>query len=126
MPAMEAILVIAQIVIGFVAAEHLYILWMEMFAWETAGKRTFKNLPEHLFKPTKALAANQGLYNGFLSAGLIWSQFIEDAVWQRNVALFFLGCVFIAGVYGAATASKRIFFVQALPALIGLILVWIS
>lgn len=124
---MEAITgIVAKIVIGFVAAEHLYILWMEMFAWETAGKRTFKSLPEHLFKPTKALAANQGLYNGFLSAGLIWSLLISDLEWQRNIALFFLGCVVIAGVYGAATASKRIFFVQALPAIVGLILVLIS
>lgn len=64
-----------------VAIEHIYILWLEMFAWETKGKQTFKGvLSENLFKPTKALAANQGLYNGFLAAGLIWSFFITDPI----------------------------------------------
>ncbi len=63
----------AHILIAFVAIEHLYILWIEMFAWTTAGKKTFKTFPPDLFEPTRALAANQGLYNGFLSAGLIWS-----------------------------------------------------
>ena len=70
---------IVQFLIGLVAIEHLYILWLEMSAWETAGKKTFKNaLPEHLFQLTKVLAANQGLYNGFLAAGLIWTFFISD------------------------------------------------
>ncbi|WP_397385581.1 DUF1304 domain-containing protein [Paenimyroides ceti] len=115
---------IAQILIGVVAVEHLYILWMEMFAWETAGKKTFKgSLPEDLFQPTKGLAANQGLYNGFLAAGLIWSLFISDPMWQTNIASFFLICVLVAGIYGALTASRKIFFVQALPALIALIFV---
>lgn len=115
---------IAQILIGVVAVEHLYILWMEMFAWETAGKKTFKgSLPEDLFQPTKGLAANQGLYNGFLAAGLIWSLFISDSMWQTNIASFFLICVLVAGIYGALTASRKIFFVQALPALIALIFV---
>lgn len=109
----------ALITTGIVALIHLYILWLEMFAWETAGKKAFKgSLADELFKPTKALAANQGLYNGFLAAGLIWSYFIDDVVWQSNVALFFLGCVIVAGLYGTFTASKKIFFVQALPALI--------
>lgn len=115
---------IAQILVGVVAVEHLYILWMEMFAWETAGKKTFKgSLPEDLFKPTKGLAANQGLYNGFLAAGLIWSLFISDPIWQTNIASFFLICVLVAGIYGAFTASRKIFFVQALPALTALIFV---
>jgi putative membrane protein len=109
-----------------VALEHLYFLYFEMFAWETIGKRTFKSLPEHLFTPTKALAANQGLYNGFLSAGLIWSLLITDAVWAENVSLFFLSCVVIAGIYGAATAGRRIFFFQALPAIIAILLVILS
>ncbi|HCU44399.1 MAG TPA: DUF1304 domain-containing protein, partial [Sphingobacterium sp.] len=77
---------------------------------------TFKSLPAHLFKETKTLAANQGLYNGFLSAGLIWSLCISDVIWQSQVALFFLGCVFIAGVYGSATAGKSIFYKQSVPA----------
>lgn len=79
----------AKIMIAFVAIEHLYILYIEMFAWETIGKRTFRNFPAELFTPTKALAANQGLYNGFLSAGLIWSLFISDSIWSFNVACFF-------------------------------------
>lgn len=113
----------SKILIAFVAIEHIYILYMEMFAWETLGKKTFRNFPKDLFKPTKALAANQGLYNGFLSAGLIWSFFITDPVWSENVAIFFLGCVIVAGIYGALTATKKIFFVQALPAIIALVAV---
>lgn len=113
----------AQIVIGFVAFIHIYILWLEMFAWTTKAPKVFRNFPKDLFPPTKSLAANQGLYNGFLAAGLIWSLFICDQVWQNNVAIFFLACVFIAGVYGAATASKKILFVQSVPAAIGLALI---
>jgi len=113
--------ILAQIFIGLVAVEHLYILWMEMFAWETRGRQVFKGaLSPELFKPTKTLAANQGLYNGFLAAGLIWTFLITDPVWKTNVAIFFLGCVIVAGVYGALTASKKIFFVQAVPAIIAL------
>lgn len=112
---------LAEILIALVAIEHVYILWLEMFAWETQGKKTFKNsLPEAMFKPTKKLAANQGLYNGFLAAGLLWSFFISDPIWHVKVAVFFLCCVSIAGVYGGLTAGKRIFFVQALPAMLAL------
>ena len=114
---------VINILVAVIALEHLYFLWMEMFAWTTAGKRTFKQFPPELFEPTKALAANQGLYNGFLAAGLIWTYFIEDPEWNKNVALFFLGCVAVAGIYGAATASKKIFAVQALPALIAISLI---
>jgi len=121
---MDFIYIISRVFIAIVAIEHLFILWMEMFAWETTGKKVFRDaLPEELFKPTKGLAANQGLYNGFLSAGLIWSLFISDPIWQKNVAYFFLGCVIIAGVYGALVSSKKIFFTQALPAIVTLILV---
>ena len=117
---------IATILIGFVALEHLYILWFEMFAWETRGKAIFKGaMPADLFKPTKGLAANQGLYNGFLAAGLIWTFFIADPAWKTNVAVFFLSCVIVAGIYGAITASRKIFFVQALPAIIALLAVLI-
>ena len=111
---------LSPILIAIVAIEHLYILWLEMFAWTTRGKKTFKSLPAHLFEPTKTLAANQGLYNGFLAAGLIWSLLIGDAEWSSNVACFFLGCVIVAGVYGAVTAQKSIFFIQALPAIVAL------
>jgi putative membrane protein len=119
--------IFALIFTGLVALEHLYILWMEMFAWETRGRKIFKGaLPDHMFTPTKRLAANQGLYNGFLSAGLIWSFLIGNEDWQRNIALFFLSCVIVAGIYGAVTASRKIFFVQAFPAIIALILVLLS
>ncbi|MGV0831608.1 DUF1304 domain-containing protein [Empedobacter brevis] len=118
---------IATILTIIVTVEHLYILWMEMFAWETTGKKVFrKSLPNELFRPTKRLAANQGLYNGFLAAGLIWSFLIENTEWSFNIRLFFLGCVVVAGVFGAVTASKKIFFVQALPALLAILVTIIS
>ena len=116
----------AQILIGLVALLHLYFLWFEMFAWTTRGRKIFKQFPSELFEPTKTMAANQGLYNGFLAAGLIWSYFITDPVWRVNVAIFFLSCVLVAGVFGAFTASKKIFFVQGLPALIALLLIFLS
>jgi putative membrane protein len=112
---------LTQIMIGFVAFIHLYILWLEMFAWTTRGRKVFKTIPADLFEKTKVMAANQGLYNGFLVAGLIWSLLITNVTWSKNVALFFLVCVLIAGVYGALTASKRIFFVQGIPAILGLL-----
>lgn len=112
-----------NIIIAVVAALHLYFLWLEMFAWTTRGPKVFRNFPRELFEPTKTLAANQGLYNGFLSAGLIWTFFISDPLWKDNVSLFFLGCVAVAGIYGALTASKKIFFIQALPALAGMFLI---
>lgn len=113
----------AAITIGLVALIHYYILWLEMFAWTTRGKKTFKNFPPELFEPTKPLAANQGLYNGFLAAGLTWTFFIQDALWRSNVSIFFLSCVAVAGIYGTLTADKKIFFVQTLPALVGLVFV---
>lgn len=119
-------IIVSKILIGLVAFIHLYILWLEMFAWTTRGPRTFKNFPADLFEKTKSLAANQGLYNGFLAAGLIWSFFIIDANWSCNVALFFLSCVAIAGIYGTITAQKTIFFVQTLPASIALVFTLLS
>lgn len=107
---------IASILIGLIAVLHLYILWFEMFAWESRGPKIFRALDPEMFPKTKVMAANQGLYNGFLAAGLIWALLIGDPDWARNVALFFLACVLVAGVYGAATASRRILFVQSVPA----------
>ena len=98
---------ITKILIAMISLEHLYFMYLEMFAWETIGKKTFKSLPEHLFKPTKGLAANQGLYNGFLAAGLFWTFLISDTTWSKNVALFFLTCVAIAGIYGAMSEIGR-------------------
>ncbi len=109
--------------ICFVALLHFYFMWFEMFAWTTVGKKTFKKFPPDYFEKTKTLAANQGLYNGFLAAGLVWSLFITDETWSTNIALFFLGCVVVAGLYGAYSVSKRIFYIQALPALVTIILV---
>ncbi|MEY4904629.1 MAG: hypothetical protein RLZZ292_2444 [Bacteroidota bacterium] len=112
---------ITQIFIAFIALLHFYILWLEMFAWETRGKVVFKNaLKPELFAPTKGLAANQGLYNGFLAAGLVWSLLISDPIWKVNIATFFLVCVAVAGLYGAMTADKKILFVQTIPAAITL------
>lgn len=114
--------ILTKVIIAFVALMHLYFCWLEMFAWITKGKKVFKNFPEDLFEPTKTMAANQGLYNGFLAAGLIWSLLIFDSQWSFNIAMFFLICVVIAGIYGAYSISKKIFYVQSIPALIAIIL----
>ncbi len=114
----------SKILIGMVALEHLYFLWLEMFAWETEGKKAFKGaIPDELFKHTKTLAANQGLYNGFLAAGLIWTYFITDQNWSQNIAIFFLSCVIVAALYGAYSASKKILFIQGAPAAVAIIIV---
>jgi putative membrane protein len=92
-----------------------------MFAWTTKGPKIFRSIPKEIFPKTKAMAANQGLYNGFLAVGLIWSLLITNDLWNRNIALFFLVCVLIAGLYGAYSVSKKIFFVQSIPALLGIL-----
>ncbi len=110
----------ADIVVALVALVHVYILVLEMFFWDTPrGHKAFGLTPEFAAQ-TKVLAANQGLYNGFLAAGLIWGLSLGAA--GHGVKLFFLACVLVAGLYGAATASRRILFVQALPAALGLLL----
>ncbi|MBS0447954.1 MAG: DUF1304 domain-containing protein [Proteobacteria bacterium] len=107
---------IANILVGLVAAIHLYILVLEMFLWDTPrGRRAFGTTPAFATE-SKILAANQGLYNGFLAAGLIWG--LASA--GPAVEIFFLGCVIVAGVFGAITASRRILYVQALPAAVAL------
>jgi len=111
--------VAANIVVGFVALIHLYILVLEMVLWEKpAGLKAF-GLNKAFAAQTRVLAANQGLYNGFLAAGLIWGLWSA----QVDVQMFFLGCVLVAGVYGALTANVKILWVQAVPAAIGLVLV---
>ncbi|MGB3079626.1 MAG: DUF1304 domain-containing protein [Saprospiraceae bacterium] len=119
-------ILLSNILVGVVAIIHLYIVWLEMFAWTTRGKKVFKNFPKDLFEPTKTLAANQGLYNGFLAAGLIWSFFISDPIWKDYVRLFFLSCVAIAGIYGALTADKKILFVQTVPAGLAIVFIFLS
>lgn len=116
----------ALILIVLIALLHVYILWFEMFAWTTRGPKVFASFPKDLFEPTKSMAANQGLYNGFLAAGLFWALLIGDPVWQINVATFFLLCVAVAGAYGAATASKRILYVQTVPAVLALALLYLT
>ena len=110
----------AKVFVAIVALEHYYILWLEMFAWTTRGRKVFTSFSGDMFEKTKVLAANQGLYNGFLAAGLTWSLLIHDAVWSANIAFFFICCVIAAGIYGALTAHKSIFYKQALPAIITL------
>ncbi|MEO8079490.1 MAG: DUF1304 domain-containing protein [Caldimonas sp.] len=110
----------AEIVVALVALLHVYFLVLEMFLWDKPyGRRTFGHTAEAA-ATTKVLAANQGLYNGFLAAGLFWGLWLGDAGYP--VKLFFLGCVIVAGVFGAATVSRKIFFVQALPAIVGVLL----
>ena len=113
--------ILGKILIGLVATIHLYIMWFEMFAWESRGPKIFRSSSKDLFGKTKAMAANQGLYNGFLAAGLIWSFFINDLIWREYIALFFLACVTIAGIYGALTVERKIFFVQSVPALLAIL-----
>jgi putative membrane protein len=111
----------ANIAVGLVAALHLYFLVLEMFLWDKPlGLRTFCMTPEYA-KASKTLAANQGLYNGFLVAGLAWGLALGPA--GDAIKLFFLGCVIVAGVFGAVTVSRRILWVQALPGAVALVLV---
>lgn len=111
---------VAAILTGLIAILHLYILWFEMFHWTTRGPRVFDAFPRELFEPTRAMAANQGLYNGFLAAGLLWSLFIQDPDWQKNVAICFLLFVLVAGLYGWRTVSTKILYVQVIPAVLAL------
>lgn len=114
----------ANIVVALVALIHVYILVLEMFLWTTpTGRKAFGLTPEFA-QASKVLAANQGLYNGFLAAGLIWGLVLGAA--GDPVKVFFLACVLVAGLYGAATASRKILFIQALPAAIGLALLLLS
>ncbi|WP_020214219.1 DUF1304 domain-containing protein [Flavobacterium rivuli] len=114
-------MIVATVIIAFVAIIHIYIMWLEMFAWTTLARKVFRTLQPDMFEKTKSMAGNQGLYNGFLAAGLIWSLLINDAEWSANIASFFLGCVLVAGIYGAATVQKKILYVQAVPAIVGLL-----
>ena len=115
---------IATILIGLVALIHVYIVVLEMVLWDTPrGRAAFGTTPE-FSAATKVLAANQGLYNGFLVAGLAWGLWLGEAGF--GVKVFFLLCVLVAGLYGAATASMRILYVQAVPAALALAALWIG
>jgi putative membrane protein len=115
---------VASVVIGLVALLHVYFLVLEMFLWDKpAGLRAFGQTPASA-AATKVLAANQGLYNGFLAAGLVWGLWLGAEGF--GVKVFFLACVLLAGLYGAATASRKILYVQALPAAVGLALLYLG
>ena len=114
----------ANVVVALIGILHVYILVLEMFLWDKPkGLKAFGQTPAQA-AATKVLAANQGLYNGFLAAGLFWG--LSLGAGGTGVRVFFLGCVLVAGLYGAATANKRILFIQAIPAAIGLALVLLS
>ena len=115
---------LALILIALIALLHVYILEVEMFLWDRPyGLKAFGNTPEKA-RITKVMAQNQGLYNGFLAAGLFWALCASEALFVP-LASFFLGCVLVAGLYGGMTANKKIFFIQALPAFLALLSVYL-
>ena len=117
---------IANILVALVAVLHGYFLILEMFLWtKPLGLKTFRNSPEKA-ADSAVLAANQGLYNGFLAAGLTWGLVQPSPGFAFQIKVFFLLCVIVAGVYGAATVSRRILLVQAMPAAIALVLLWLA
>jgi putative membrane protein len=118
--------VLAAVFVVIVAALHVGFLVLEMFLWRTPyGLRTF-HMTREVAESSAVLAANQGLYNGFLAAGLLWGLIAHGVISGRAILTFFLACVIVAGLYGAATVSRRIALIQALPAAIALALVWLS
>ncbi|SFJ13559.1 putative membrane protein [Paenibacillus sp. UNC496MF] len=116
-------MILAAIFVGLVALEHVYILVLEMFLWTTPRAMKAFGTTKEEAETTKALAANQGLYNGFLAAGLVWGLVHPDETTGPAIELFFLICVLVAALYGGATAKRSIWLVQGLPALIALIFV---
>lgn len=117
--------ILSQILIAFIALIHIYILYLEMVLWQTPkGQKAFNLTPEFAAQ-TKVLAANQGLYNGFLAAGLIWALLYPNPVIGTQIAVFFLCCVAVAGIYGAMTAAKKIIYIQTVPALTTLFVVYL-
>ena len=119
-------MLVAQILVGLIALLHLYILVLEMFLWTTPrGLKAFGQTVQSA-QATKTMAANQGLYNGFLAAGLIWGLVHPDHAAGVQIQLFFLICVAVAGIYGAATAKRSILFIQTVPAVIAMIVLWFA
>lgn len=118
--------ILSMILVGLVALEHLFFLYLEMFAWTTPrGQRIFGTTPQ-IAQDSKVLAANQGLYNGFLAAGLLWGLVHPNPSIGTQVQLFFLGCVIVAAIYGGFTAKRSILLVQGVPALLALIAVLVQ
>jgi putative membrane protein len=119
-------IIIANIVVAIVAALHLYFLVLEMFLWtKPLGLKTFRQTQQKA-DDSAALAANQGLYNGFLAAGLIWGLVHPAAGMGFQIKVFFLLCVIVAGLYGGYSVNRRIILIQAAPAALALVLLWIS
>jgi putative membrane protein len=117
---------IANALVAVVAALHAFFLVLEMFLWDKPlGLKIFRNTIEKA-TDSKVLAANQGLYNGFLAAGLLWGLFHPNPALAFQIKIFFLLCVIVAGAYGAATVSRRILYVQAAPAALALVLLWLA
>ena len=117
---------IANALVAIVALLHVYFLVLEMFLWtKPLGLKTFRNSQEKA-NDSAILAANQGLYNGFLAAGLFWGLLHPAPALAFQIKVFFLLCVIVAGAYGAATVSRRILYVQAAPAALALILLWLA
>ena len=117
---------VATVLVVLVAALHLYFLVLEMFLGRTPfGRRTFRTTAE-VAESSAVLAANQGLYNGFLAAGLLWALIVYGLIGGRAILTFFLVCIVVAGIYGGVTVSRRIVLVQAVPAGIAMALLWLS
>ncbi|MCB1199509.1 MAG: DUF1304 domain-containing protein [Leptospiraceae bacterium] len=112
----------ALILTILVIVEHIYFWILEMFLWTIRGPKVFGFTPEYA-ESTKVLAANQGLYNAFLAAGLIWALTIRDTIWKYNISLFFLICIVIAGIYGGLSSNIKIMYIQGVPALLAMTLV---
>jgi putative membrane protein len=113
---------LSDTLVAIVAALHLYFLTLEMFLWtKPAGLKIFCNTPEQAGM-TKKLAANQGLYNGFLAAGLVWSLAVTSRLFAFDIKVFFLSCIVLAALFGAVTVSRRILYVQGLPAILALVI----
>jgi putative membrane protein len=124
----ELVRIAADVVIALVAIIHVYILVLEMFLWKTPRGRAAFGTTEEFARETAPLAANQGLYNGFLAAGLVWALCtggVSGTVGYQ-AAIFFLACVIVAGIYGTITANRRILYVQVLPGVVGLVLVLLA
>jgi putative membrane protein len=117
---------IANFLVAVVAALHVFFLVLEMFLWDKPlGLKIFRNSIEKA-RDSKVLAANQGLYNGFLAAGLVWGLLHPNPAFAFQIKIFFLLCVIVAGAYGAATVSRRLLYVQAAPAALALVLLWLA
>jgi putative membrane protein len=120
----NVMVILANILVAFVALEHIGFLTLEMFFWTSPTALRAFNLTPEFAKASQAMAANQGLYNGFLAAGLFWGLLSKNHGYAAKI--FFLSCAIVAGIYGALTVKMSILYVQALPAAVALALVWIS